>query len=189
MKLAFFIGTRKSWYAGLGSRLIRLRLRSQISHCEVVFEPGDEVDGFMPDGTTHPTASGALWSASSAAMEVIPSWSARRAGHRGGVRFKRINYKAESVDWILVDLPWMSAADKQRAADWFYEHDGALYDWQEIFGFLAWPIPGKADRWTCHEACATAMGFIFADRLDPSTLWEIASWLRRQLPTPILQSA
>ena len=48
MKLAFYIGTRSPWYIGLGNRLVRLRLRSQISHCELLFEPGDGVDDLMP---------------------------------------------------------------------------------------------------------------------------------------------
>jgi hypothetical protein len=181
MKLAFFIGTRQSWYAAIANRLTRLRLRSHISHCELVFEPGDGVDDLMPDGATKPTAAGALWSASSTAIETIPAWSARRAGHRGGVRRKRINFKAAPGDWILVALPWMDDFSKRAAAIWFKNHEGSLYDWQEIIGFLAWPIPHKQDRWTCHEACACALTLYFGDRIDPATLYEIACWIDRQL--------
>ena len=172
MKLALYIGTRQPWYIGLGNRLVRLRLRSPISHCELVFEPGDEVDDLMPDGTTAPDASGALWCASSGATDPIPAWSKRRAGKAGGVRLKRIHL-ADSSKWVLIDLPWANA---RAATRWFQEHEGALYDWQGIFGFVAWPIPNKTGRWACHAACAAALGFPEPNRLDPASLAAAAIW-------------
>lgn len=171
MKLAAYKGTRTPWYIGLGNRLVRLRLRSLVSHCELVFEPGDDVADLMPDGATAPDASGALWCASSGATDPIPEWSKRRAGKSGGVRMKRINLAADR--WELVDLPW---ADARAAAQWFREHEGALYDWQGIFGFIAWFIPNKASRWSCHEACAAALGFPEPHRLDPASLAAVARW-------------
>ena len=171
MKLALYVGTRKPWYVGLGNRLVRLRLRSSVSHCELVFEPGDDVADLMPDGTTAPDASGALWCASSGATDPIPAWSPRRAGKSGGVRFKRINPASDR--WQLVDLPW---ADARYAANWFTVNQGALYDWQGIVGFIAWPIPNKTGRWACHEACAAAMAFPEPHRLDPASLAAAAIW-------------
>ena len=179
MKLAFFTGTRKPWYVGLGNRLVRLRLGSRISHCELVFEPEDGVDDLMPlDGRTlRPTTnsvSGELWCASSAAAEPIPAFSPRRAGKHGGVRFKRIDLSGP--DWTLVSLDHLDAAQRRAAAVWFKEHQGALYDWQGIFGFLAWPIPNKRERWTCHEACAAALGIAEPHRLDPVSLARVSQW-------------
>ena len=171
MKAAFFLGTREPWYVGLGNRLVRLRLRSQISHCEMVFEPGDGADSLMPDGSAAPDVSGALWCAGSSASDVMPGWSPRRAGRHGGVRFKRINL--DNDRWQLVDLPW---ADARYAANWFKVNQGALYDWQGIFGFVAWPIPNKTGRWACHEACAAAMAFPEPHRLDPASLAAAAIW-------------
>lgn len=172
MKLAFYLGTRKPWYIGLGNVLIRLRLRSQISHCELVFEPGDGVDDLMPDGQAMPNALGELWCASASATDLLPEWSPRRAGRRGGVRFKRINVR-DSAQWLLVDVPW---ADARAAALWFKDHQGALYDWQGIFGFIAWIVPDKAQRWTCHEACAAALGHPSPSRTDPAALCETLIW-------------
>lgn len=179
MKAAFYIGTRSGW-RGIGNVLVRWRLRSQISHCELVFEPGDGVDHLMPqDGQTMlPTAQpidGAHWCASSAAAEPIPRWSKRRPGKTGGVRFKRINVHDPSK-WLLVDLGHAGAL---FAAEWFREHEGALYDWQGIVGFLAWPVPNKADRWTCHEAVGRALDIFGAHRLDPASLCEILIWRTR----------
>ena len=179
MKLAFYIGTRSPWYIGLGNRLVRLRLRSQISHCELLFEPGDGVDDLMPldsivetaQASAAPDASGAMWCASASASDVMPAWSPRRAGRRGGVRFKRINFGADH--WRLINLP---QADARRAAHWFSWHQGALYDWQGIFGFIAWPVPDKAGRWACHEACAAALGLPDPHRFDPASLAAVASW-------------
>ncbi len=39
----------------------------------------------------------------------------------------------------LLPLP----GDAQRAARWFLEHQGALYDWQLVLGFVAWAIPSE----------------------------------------------
>lgn len=176
MKAAFYTGTRSGW-RGIGNVLVRWRLRSQISHCELVFEPGDGVDHLMPqDGQTMlPTAQpidGAHWCASSAAAEPIPRWSKRRPGKTGGVRFKRINVHDPSK-WLLVDLGHAGAL---FAAEWFREHEGALYDWQGIVGFLAWVVPDKAHRWTCHEACAAALGHPSPSRTDPAALCETLIW-------------
>ena len=176
MKAAFYIGTRSGW-RGIGNVLVRWRLRSQISHCELVFEPGDGVDDLMPrDGqtmlpTTQPVA-GEYWCASSSATDPMPTWSPRRAGKSGGVRFKRINVR-DASKWRLVDVPW---ADARRAAQWFVDHQGALYDWQGIVGFIAWPVPDKAGRWSCHEACAAALGHPAPSRTDPAALCETLLW-------------
>ena len=172
MRLAFYTGTRSPWYIGIGNVLVRLRLRSQISHCELVFEPGDGVDSLMPDGTCAPDDDGALWCASASATDAMPAWSPRRAGRRGGVRLKRINVLDPSK-WVLVDVPW---ADARAAARWVLEHQGALYNWQGIFGFLAWVIPGKRGRYACHEACAAALGHPAPARTDPAALCETILW-------------
>ena len=170
MKAAFYIGTRSGW-RGIGNVLVRWRLRSQISHCELVFEPGDAVEKLMPqDGltmlpTTQPIE-GAHWCASSSATDEIPRWSARRPGKHGGVRFKRIDV-SDPAKWLLIDLGHGGA---RTAAAWLRAHEGALYDWQAIVGFLAWPIPHKADRYACHEAVGAALGVPEPDRLDPASL-------------------
>ena len=84
-----------------------------------VFEPGDGVDDLMPrdssveaaQPSTRPDASGALWCASSAAAEPIPLWSPRRAGRRGGVRFKRIILRAAKAPQLR-----RGTADQQHRA-------------------------------------------------------------------------
>lgn len=172
MKLALYVSTRRPWYVGLGNRLVRLRLRSRISHCEVVFEGGDGVDDLMPDGATALDTDGQLWCASSSATDVMPLWSPRRAGSSGGVRFKRIHVH-NSGKWLLVDVPWANA---RAAAQWFVQHQGHLYDWQGIVGFIAWPIQGRDARWACHEACAAALGHPSPSRTDPAALAETVLW-------------
>ena len=172
MRLAFYTGTRSPWYIVIGNVLVRLRLRSQISHCELVFEPGDGVDDLMPDGQAMPNALGELWCASASATDLIPEWSPRRAGRSGGVRLKRIDVR-DASKWLLVDVPW---ADARAAAIWFKEHQGALYNWQGILGFLAWVIPGKRGRYACHEACAAALGHPSPSRTDPAALYETILW-------------
>ena len=161
MKLASYHGTRPG-LMGLGNVLIRLRLRGPYSHSEIVFEPGDGVDHLMPDGTCAPDADGAMWCVSSTGLERIPAWSHRRAGKRGGVRFKRI---VLSDKWTLD-----AVSSPEHAAKWAVLNQGALYDWQLILGFLAWLIPHKKSRVMCSEACAEMLGLDDAWRFDPCVL-------------------
>lgn len=161
MKLASYKSTRPG-IMGLGNILIRLRLRGIYSHSEIVFEPGDGVDHLMPDGTCEPDADGALWCVSSTGLERIPAWSHRRAGKRGGVRFKRI---VLSDKWTLD-----AVSSPEHAAKWAVLNQGTLYDWQLILGFLAWLIPHKTSRVMCSEACAEMLGFDDAWRFDPCVL-------------------
>ena len=163
MKLVSYKATH-SGFMGLGNVLIRWRLRGRYSHSEIAFEPGDGVDELMPDGTCQPDAQGALWCVSSTGLERIPAWSPRRAGKRGGVRFKRIAIKPDH--WSVDSLD----ADPQRAARWARENQGRLYDWQLIIGFLAWLIPQKKSRVMCSEASAEMLGFEDAWRFDPCSL-------------------
>ena len=162
MLLASYKSTRPG-LQGLANRIIRLRLRGPYSHSEIVFQPGDPVGHLMPDGSCEPDVNGALWCASSVAAEALPAHSTRRAGRMGGVRFKRIALAPDH--WDVQSM----RADPVAAAQWFLTNQGALYDWQLIAGFLAWFVPGKADRWTCSEAGAAAAGLPEEEawRVDP----------------------
>lgn len=165
MLLASYKSTRPG-LQGLANRAIRLRLRGIYSHTEVVFEPQDRVGHMMPDGTTARCDDGSLWCASSVAAERLPAHSPRRAGKVGGVRFKRI--VLDPGHWDVRRL----AADPAAAAQWFKRHEGELYDWQLVLGFLSWVIPQKSRRWTCSEAAAAACGVpdVEAWRFDPANL-------------------
>ena len=161
MLLASYNSTRPG-LQGVANRLIRARLRGIYSHNELVFEPGDGVDALMPDGTCEPDAQGALWCVSSTGLERIPSWSKRRPGKRGGVRFKRI---VLGDKWTLDPV-----SNPEQAAQWARDNEGRLYDWQLILGFLAWLIPEKRSRVICSEACAEMLGFDDAWRFYPCVL-------------------
>lgn len=187
MKLASYVGTRDS-IIGLGNRLIRLRLSGirqalqtdntsiqdilRASHSEIVFEQGDNVDHLMPDGTCQPNEKGELWCVSSIGLERIPSFSRRRAGKRGGVRFKRIN--VSGTEWELDE----TIAEPETAAIWAVTNQGRLYDWQLILGFLAWFIPNKRSRVMCSEACAEMLGLSDAHRFDPCTLQAVVKAMK-----------
>lgn len=153
MLLASYVGTRNGLY-GLGNILIRLRLGGLESHSEIVFEAkdGPEVAALMPDGNLEADADGALWCCSSVGLERIPSWSPRRAGRLGGVRFKRIN---------VFDPKWARDrvdADPLYAATWADQNQGRLYDWQAVFRYLVWVLPQKLSRGMCSEVCARMLG-------------------------------
>ena len=173
MLLAFYKSTRPG-LQGVANRVIRPRLRSIYSHCEVVFEPEDGVGHLMPDGSCEPGPAGELWCASSVAAEALPAHSPRRAGKTGGVRFKRIALNPDHWDTRRV------ACSPSEAAQWFKAHEGELYDWQLILGFVSWAIPQQSMRWTCSEACAAALAVPEDDawRFDPANLEAAAgAWM------------
>ncbi len=175
MKAAFYLGIRKPWYVGLANILIRIRLRTLITHCEIVFEPGDNVDDLLPK-VSQEEDNGFPWCASSAAADTLPKWSKRRAGSRGGIRLKQINVNSVEngkPQWELIDLP---GADARKTLQWFLDHEGALYDWQGIFGFVAWIIPEKKGRFRCDESCGEALGIENAATLTPPLLRDVLKW-------------
>jgi len=163
MLLASYTATRPG-LQGLANMAIRARLRGPYSHSEIVWEPGDHVDGWMPDRTCAPDADGALWCLSSVATETLPKWSRRRAGHRGGVRFKRI--VLDPGKWRLQPI----AANPLQSIMRAMSIEGALYDWQEVAGYIAWIIPQKDGRWSCAAACAFIAGMGDPWRFDPCNL-------------------
>jgi hypothetical protein len=163
MLLASYKSTRPG-IQGVANRIIRWRLKGPYSHSEIVFEPGDDVGAWMPDGTCQPDANGALWCVSSVAGERLPAWSDRRAGALGGVRFKRITLDPSRWDLVPVQADPLKAASLARLIE------GAMYDWQQVAGYLSWLIPDKADRWSCAEVCAYLMCIPDAWRFDPCVL-------------------
>lgn len=165
MKLASYIGIRPG-IMGIGSHLIRLRLRGLVSHTEIVFEPvdGPKVAALMPDGSLEPDVNGALWCYSSVGLERLPERSPRRPGKMGGARFKRINLGGPQ--WALDPV----SADPLHTAQQAVIRQGALYDWQYILSFLGWFIPHKHSRTACSEECAAVLGFEDAHRFDPCLL-------------------
>lgn len=179
MKLASYVGTHAG-YKGISNILIRLRLSGikealhlsaygsdtlRASHSEIVFEPSDAVDHYMPDKTCKPDQNGALWCVSSTGTDRLPMWSARRAGELGGVRFKRIILN--DPKWELQDIPYF---DPTVVAQFACEHEGAMYDWQAVIGFLAKFVHEKENRFMCSEFCAAALNILDAHEQDPCKL-------------------
>lgn len=177
MLLASYHSTRPG-LQGIANVLIRLRLRGIYSHNEIVFEPGDGVDVYMPDGTCAPV-DGALWCASSVAAERLPAWSRRRPGKVGGVRFKRI--RIDPDHWHTVPVH----AHKSFAARLARVLEGSMYDWQLIASFLAWIIPGKDGRETCSGFCARLLGLPDPERFDPCSLHAVAQWSKSSMQEPL----
>lgn len=164
MKLLAYHSTRKG-LKGLENIFIRLRLRGRFSHTEIMFEPGDLVDDYMPDKTCQPNAYGAYWCASSVSFERMRNDSAVRAGELGGLRFKRII--PDPAKWTILKTP---GANPNNAARYAYTNEGKKYDWLLILSFLFWFLPNKRSWGMCSEECAEMLGYDDAWRFDPCNL-------------------
>jgi len=172
MKLASYRGTR-AFPNGIANILIRLRLRGDYSHSELIFEPSDLVDQYLPDGDSSETSEG-LWAFSSVAAEKLPEYSKVRGSEIGGVRFKRIKF--DPMKWDIVDIP--KGIDAIQVIKRAKECEGCKYDWFLIGSFLAWFIKEKNRRFTCNEVVAHVLGFNEAWRLDPCSLHRVIQFLK-----------
>ena len=91
----------------------------------------------------------------------------------GGVRFNRIALSPERWDFVRLH------GDARQAAVRARNHEGWLYDWQQVAGYLSWLIPDKEGRWSCAELCAQALGMAEPWRMDPCALHRVATWANR----------
>ena len=168
MLLARLSAQRRKSIGGQGKNALPWRPAARsgpYSHCEVVFEPGDEVDAFMPDGTCEPDAEGRLWGYSSVGLERLPAWSKRRPGKLGGTRFKRIDF-SDASKWELAKTDRQPLLAAQEAV----EIEGWRYDWLHIGSFISWLIRQAKSRVDCGETCAKLLGFPDEYRFDPCSL-------------------
>lgn len=85
----------------------------------------------------------------------------------GGVRNKRIALNTGRWDLVSID------ADETAAVKWFQEHDGELYDFPGLCGFLLpWRVEDRNRRF-CSEAIAAALGLPYSWLISPNDLYRI----------------
>lgn len=157
---------------GLGNIAIQFRLNTIYSHSELVFEPGDDVDDLMPDGTTQPI-NNELWCGSSVFAERLPERSPERGGEIGGVRLKRIDVSTDK--WATRKI---HPAYARRAAEWFVDNQGVGYDYLLIAKYVLWLLPSNKDHLVmCSESVAKALGFREPERIDPALLHNLVQYL------------
>lgn len=168
----------------LGSYSVRFGTKSDFSHTEIVFEPGDGVDHLMPDGTTQPDENGAIWCASATALDRMPEWSIYRPNELGGVRFKR--FVVNPDHWLIQDATNVHF-DPVQVASWFVTNQGHCYDWRHIFSFggviMNWIFSNDKDKNTCTEAVAEAMGFSDSWRFHPGNFPNVISRINQFVNT------
>lgn len=85
----------------------------------------------------------------------------------GGVRFKKIDY--DDDHWDFIDFK----QDESSARKWFYLHENQKYDVLNLLGFIWRRKDGSKKKFTCSEACATALGFEEPWRYDPNSLYSM----------------
>lgn len=82
----------------------------------------------------------------------------------GGVRFKRIDF--DPTRWDFVDV----AGDEIRARNWFLAHEGQRYDVLGNVAFVLDFVRDSADKWSCAESVAEALGLWESWRYSPALL-------------------
>lgn len=174
MLLASYIGVRPG-LQGINNRLISYRLKTKITHNELVFEDCDGVDDLMPDLTTKIDSEGKLWCASSAIAEKLPDFSPVRPEGFGGVRFKRIDIY--NGNWLTIKLPF-SREKRIEAAKWFKNNQGAYYDYPLIAEYVSWALSKEqASAYICSEAIAASLGLKEPFRFNPPNLHNTIDFL------------
>lgn len=166
---------------GLIDILIRFRLKGIYSHTELLFEPGDNVEKYVPDNNLEPI-DGKYWCGSSSAFDRLPQWSIDRAGKIGGVRWKRIDPMSGKWDQLCLNKKTVVCKetnqerdlfDKELAAAWFYNNQGMKYDYRLIGNFITWFVGENTDMAVCSEAVSTSLHFSEAWRYDPVLLHKV----------------
>ena len=150
MKIAFYKGTRTG-LQGLVNRAIRWWTNGPYSHVELVFGLAGQTEN--------------IWLCASS------------SGIDGGVRFKAMSLSPER--WDIVDIDDIFA-NRMVAADFFTRHEGALYDFWGIFGFVWRRAMGSSKRWFCSEAVAASLQIDDPWRFDPNTLYVIILALKNK---------
>lgn len=182
MKLLSYKGTAEL-PAGLVDILIRFRLKGPYSHSELMFEPGDDVAHYVPDRILEPI-DGKYWCGSSSALDIIPDWSPRRPGERGGVRWKRIDPKDNKWDILSLDTDVEGLSlDKIHAARWFHKNQGMSYDYRLIGNFISFFIGEESDKAVCSESVALSLKFAEAWRYDPVMLQKVMCEIMESIGT------
>lgn len=95
-----------------------------------------------------------------------------------GVRFKQIDYKNSESQWDFIDLDQF---DESKTRRWFYCFHGCKYDVLNLFGFILRRKDGFSNKYTCSEACASALGLSDPWRYDPNSLYSVLTSIKRLL--------
>jgi hypothetical protein len=86
----------------------------------------------------------------------------------GGVRFKTIDYDDKNWDFLQ-----LKQENETKVMQWFVDHENQKYDVLNLFGFIWRRKDGFDKKWTCSEACASALGLKEPWRYDPNSLYSV----------------
>jgi hypothetical protein len=84
----------------------------------------------------------------------------------GGVRVKKVIYKPEKWDFIVLPHGWHEGLAK----DWFAIQGGEGYDTMGIVGHVWKPVADDKNKWVCSEAVLAALGYEQSWRFSPNDI-------------------
>lgn len=176
MLLAGYKGTQKG-LAGISNRLIRLRLASIYSHTEIVIQAKDNLELHLPDKDAGDDTKNIHWSISASAFDIMPEYSIYRAGKRGGVRLKKIEFDVNKWDFVEIH------GDPMEIFLRFKKIEGLPYNHLLNYYFLNWKfnyLAFKNKSRNCSQTNAEMIGLEEAARFDPANLIMVARTLHRE---------
>lgn len=92
----------------------------------------------------------------------------------GGVRVKQIGYSSVG-DWDFLPIPDYGDTLRNRALNWYCQHEGQKYDVMGNLRFGSNLFSHDKEKWFCSESNAEALGFIQGFRYGPNGLLALLS--------------
>lgn len=84
-----------------------------------------------------------------------------------GVRIKKIGYSSVG-NWDFLPIPDYQGILEERALKWYYDHNGAPYDYMGNVRFATNFARDDKTKWFCSESNLAALGFPEPYRYGPS---------------------
>lgn len=133
------------------NRMVSWWTQGAYSHCELI-------EHYYPDGIT------------------AKCWSSSMMD--GGVRSKPITLNNDHWDIVSINIP---REDRDRAIQWFKDHEGQKYDLIGLIGFVIGSVKHSKTRWYCSEAISQALGLHESWRFHPNLLKAVLQYTQHIL--------
>lgn len=96
----------------------------------------------------------------------------------GGVRSKTIEFNKDHWDIVTINI---SEEDREKAIQWFKDHEGQKYDYMGLVGFVVASVAHTKTKWYCSEAVAESLGVVDSWRIHPNLLHAVLKYIHDKI--------